>query len=199
MKIIGITGGIGSGKTTVCKIFETLHVPVYYADIRAKHLMTYDITLKQNIKLIFGPEAYHKNGRLNRTYVSAQIFSDPVLLKKINELVHPAVHTDVRTWKDALVASNALYGLQEAALLVENGSYKNLDGLIVVTCPEDIRIDRVVKRDKTSRESILKKIQNQLDEKEKIKVADFIIVNDGNNSIIEQVFKIHRTIIKRYE
>jgi len=194
MKTIGITGGIGSGKTTCCRIFEMLNVPVYYADDRAKKLMTSNKKLKASIKQLLGDEAYFKNGRLNRKYISAQIFHDKSKLEGINQLVHPAVSYDVLQWSQAL---DSHYGLYESAILVENQSYKNLHKLIVVACPEEIRIDRVMHRDKTEREKVEARIKNQLAESEKIKVADYVIHNDGKQRIIPQIVKIHREIIGR--
>lgn len=193
MKKIGITGGIGSGKTTCCKIFETLGIPVYYADDRAKHLMTYNKSLKANIKLEFGKEAYYKNGRLNRPYLANIVFSDKKALLKLNGLVHPAVGTDVMEWF-AKVSKNVHYGLQEAALLVENGSYKRLDKLIVVSSPLELRKTRVMKRDKISESAFMARLKNQLPEEEKISKADYVIKNDLNHSLIKQISKIHNLL-----
>ena len=191
---VGITGGIGSGKSTVCRIFETMDIPVYYADARAKHLMNHNWELKSKIKTILGKKAYHRNGRLNRPHVASLIFKDRKLLEKINSLVHPAVHEDAIKWFTYL--DDVPYALYEAALLVENGSYKNLDKLIVVSAPEEIRIKRVMKRDKVNRETVLSRVKNQLPEADKIKVADYVIVNDETHSIIESVVIVHRKLLK---
>ena len=196
LKLIGITGGIGSGKTTVCKIFETLGIPVYYADLMAKKIMTSNRSVKKKIKDLLGVEAYHSNGQLNRQLVSSKIFSDKTLLERINQIVHPAVKEDTDRWAEQYQQSPTPYVLKEAALLVENGSYKTMDAIIVVTCPEDIRIKRVMKRDKAEREAVMRKVKSQLSESEKVKVADFIIVNDGANPLIPQVWKIHQKICK---
>lgn len=197
LKLIGITGGIGSGKTTVCKIFETLGIPVYYADLMAKKIMTSNRSVKKKIKDLLGVEAYHSNGQLNRQLVSSKIFSDKTLLERINQIVHPAVKDDTDRWAEQYQQSPTTpYVLKEAALLVENGSYKTMDAIIVVTCPEDIRIKRVMKRDKAEREAVMRKVKSQLSEAEKVKVADFIIVNDGANPLIPQVWKIHQKICK---
>ena len=190
---VGITGGIGSGKTTVCKIFESMGVPVYYADKRAKYLMTHNWELKTKIKSLLGKNAYHRNGRLNRQAVAQKIFNNRSLLEKVNSLVHPAVHQDALAWFSSL--DKTPYALYEAALLVENGSYKSFDKLIVVSAPESLRIDRVVRRDKTSRKEVALRIKNQLPESEKIKVADYVIVNDETHSIIESVVKVHRNLL----
>ena len=196
MKKIGITGGIGSGKTTVCKIFETLDVPVYYADIEAKKIMSSNASVKKQIKILLGDDAYYKNGKPDRAFISSRIFSDNTLLEGINKIVHPAVHLDTARWIENL-QGNHRYALCEAALIVENGSYKNMDGLIVVTCPEKIRIQRVMGRDKLSFTDVVKKVNNQLPEQEKIMVADYIIKNDGTLPLINQVYEIHKKILKK--
>lgn len=193
MKRIGITGGIGSGKTTVCNIFKSIGIQVYEADLKAKKLMTHNKALKAQIKSILGPAAYHRNGRLNRAYVASKIFADQKLLGMINKAVHPAVNQDAVIWFNSIKESP--YALYEAALLVENGSYALFDKLIVVTAPEELRISRVMKRDKTSKAAVQARMKNQLPEKDKVKVADYIIVNDGNESLIEQVVHVHRELV----
>lgn len=191
---VGVTGGIGSGKTTVCKIFEQLDIPVYYADTEAKRLMNHNRELKSQVKSILGNEAYHRNGRLNRKHVASIVFSDKEKLAQLNNLVHPAVRQDALRWSNS---QKSKYTIQEAALLVENGSYKQLDYLIVVTAPVEMRIKRVLKRDKSNFDQVKKRIDNQLPEKEKKKVADFIIDNSGEVSLIHQILKIHRILIDK--
>lgn len=197
MKKVGITGGIGSGKTTVCKIFESLDIPVYYADLQAKKIMASSLTVKQQLKSLLGAEAYHKNGKPNRKYIASKIFADKALLAGINSIVHPAVQSDAERWMEQFKASgHTSYIIKEAALLVENGSYKALDALIVVTCPEEIRIKRVMDRDHLSHNEVLNKIKNQYSESEKIKVADYIIINDGTKPLIPQIWQIHKKLTK---
>tara|TARA_R110000737_G_scaffold22165_1_gene40751 strand:+ start:251 stop:838 length:588 start_codon:yes stop_codon:yes gene_type:complete len=191
---VGVTGGIGSGKTTVCKIFEQLDIPIYYADSEAKRLMTFDKELKSQIKSLLGKEAYHRNGRLNREYVASIVFSNKDKLTQLNHIVHPVVRKDAINWSSS---QKSKYTLQEAALLVENGSYKQLDYLIVVTAPVEMRIKRVLKRDKSNFDQVKRRIDNQLPEKEKKKVADFIIDNSGQASLIHQILKIHRTLMAK--
>ena len=191
--IIGITGGIGSGKTTVCRIFESIGIPVYYADDRAKYLMNYNKELKSQIKEILGNGAYHRNGRLNRPYVASKIFNDKSLLKAINSTVHPAVHMDAAQWFQS--QGETPYVLYEAALLVENGSYKSFNKLIVVAAPEDMRIDRVVSRDKVDRSDVKARINNQLPQSDKLAVADYVINNDETQSIVKTVIELHRKIL----
>ncbi len=193
---IGITGGIGSGKTTVAKLFAVLGVPVYNADTEAKKIMVSNLKVKTLIKNLLGDASYHRNGKPNRAYISSKIFNDKELLTAINNIVHPAVHTDTEQWADHYRKEGKTpYVLREAALLVENGSYKSLDKLIVVTCPEPERIIRVMKRDKLNKEEVTQKIQNQLPESEKVKVADFVIINDGQHPLIPQVWKLHQILI----
>ncbi len=193
MKKIGITGGIGSGKTTVCKIFETLHIPIYYADDRAKWLMVNDLALVKNIKNIFGEDAYLPDNTLNRKYISDIVFQNQAKLTALNELVHPAVFEDGEKWFAA--QKNAPYTLKEAALLVESNSYKQLDALIVVTAPLETRIERVMLRDKAKKEEVEARIAKQLPEDEKLKYADFVIVNDGKKLLLPQVMAIHSEIL----
>ncbi len=191
---VGITGGMGSGKTTVCKIFETLGIPVYYADDKAKYLMINKPELRLKIIAIFGSNAYQKNGDLNRKYISNIAFKAPEKLKMLNEAVHPAVKSDGEIWHKS--QKNAPYTLKEAALLFESGSYKKLDKIITVIAPLEIRITRILERDKTTREAILARIENQLPDEEKVAQSDFVIYNDGKQGLIEQVLTIHLELKK---
>lgn len=195
MKKIGITGGIGSGKTTICKIFESLNVPIYYADVEAKKIMASNLQVKSQLKEILGEKAYHKNGKPDRKYIASKIFSDKELMSKVEKIIHPAVLSDSERWMEQWkAAGNSSYVLKEAALLVENGTFKYLDALIVVTCPENIRIKRVMKRDKLSFEDVMSKVKNQLPEDDKVKVADYIIINDGIKPLIPQIWEIHNRL-----
>jgi dephospho-CoA kinase len=195
MKRVGITGGIGSGKTFVCRIFEIFGIPVYDADAHAKKIMVNDLAVKSQIRDLIGKEAYHRNGKLNRNFISGKIFTDKSLLKGINDIVHPAVYNDSLRWMETYKNEKSVpYILKEAALLVESGAYKALDKLIVVTCPEDIRIRRVMERDGQSYEAVKKKIDNQLPESEKVRFADFEIINDGDKPLLKQIWKIHKQL-----
>ena len=189
MKKIGITGGIGSGKTTVCKIFESLGIPVYYADDRAKALMIENKELVNDIKKLLGDEAYFEDGSLNRAYVAKIIFKDKKKLKKINELVHPAVAKDGILWQQA--QTSVPYTVKEAALLIESGSFQALDYLITVWAPRETRIQRVLKRDGATREEVEARIDKQMPEFEKLKLAQYVIINDGEKSLVQQVHKLH--------
>jgi dephospho-CoA kinase len=192
MKKVGLTGGIGSGKTTVAKIFETLGIPVYYADQEAKRLMVEDASLVEAIKELFGEEAYDANGRLNRAFIAQRAFPEPELLKKLEALVHPAVLRDGERWHAA--QRDAPYTIKEAALLFESGSYRQLDKVITVFAPLELRIQRVMARDKSAREDVEARIARQMPEEEKLQLADFVVYNDGSLSLISQVWEIHNDI-----
>lgn len=191
---IGITGGIGSGKTTVCKIFESLGIPVYFADDRAKALMVEDQKLVRQIKKLLGNEAYSSDGSLHREFIARIVFKDPKKLKQLNALVHPAVGKDGLQWQATQL--EVPYTLKEAALLIESGSYKFLDYLITVWAPRELRIKRVMKRDDTTREAIEARMSKQMSEFEKLDLADFVIINDGKHSLIKQVIRLHRRLCK---
>jgi dephospho-CoA kinase len=190
---IGITGGIGSGKTTVCKIFETLGIPVYYADDRAKMLMLQDKHLIEGIKSLFGDQAYLADGALNRQHIAKIAFNDSSKLEQLNALVHPAVFKDGNKWAD--MQKNVPYTLKEAALIFEGGGHQFLDKVITVFAPKAVRIERVLKRDNTTRAEIEARIEKQMPDEEKVKMADFVIYNDGEQSLVEQVLAIHQALV----
>ena len=169
---------------------------MYYADQNAKTLLKSNPLVKKSIRDILGSKAYYKNGQPDRAYIASKIFSDKSLLEQINQIIHPAVQRDADRWAEQFDKSLTPYVISEAALFVENGSYRSLDALIVVTCPEDIRIKRVMNRDNVAHEEVMKRIKNQTSEDEKIKVADYLVVNDGNQSLVPQVWAIHHKIIK---
>ncbi len=193
---IGITGGIGSGKSLVCKIFALLGAPTYDADSRARSLMTEDQVLADQIKKRFGDQSYLADGTLNRQYLSKEVFNDPGKLTELNKMVHPRVALDSEKWINE--NAHSPYIVKEAALLFEAGAYKALDKIIVVSAPETLRVQRVINRDKTrTPEEVLKIIRNQLSEEEKISRADFVITNDETQLIIPQVLKLHERFINR--
>lgn len=194
---VGITGGIGSGKTTVCKIFESLGIPVYYADDWAKWLLNNDPALKAGVVQIFGAAAYTSDGQYNRTFVAAEAFSNPDKLKALNALAHPAVEQHALAWHEAAIAKGAPYSLKEAALMIESGSFRHLDFMMVVTAPEQLRIDRVVQRDQVTEDQVRQRIARQMPESEKIKLADAVIVNDGNHPLVQQVWEIHQKLLQK--
>lgn len=196
---VGITGGIGSGKTTVCRIFEVLGVPVYYADERAKWLMEHQPEVVNALVTEFGPTIYDENGRLNRAQLAELVFPHPERLQVLNSIVHPAVFEDGFRWEMEQAAAGAAYSLKEAALLIESGSHQFLDKLIVVTAPEALRIERVQLRDGWSETEIKNRIARQMPEEEKLKLADYIVQNDGQLLLTGQVLYIHRQLLQRHE
>jgi dephospho-CoA kinase len=189
---IGITGGIGSGKSTVARVFETLGIPVYNADDAAKRLMEEDPELKKQIISLFGETAFI-GGKLNRPLIAAQVFGNPEKVNAINALVHPATIHDAKEW---MSRQQTPYVLKEAALIFESGSEKELDYVIGVEASQESRIQRVIERDNTTREAILQRMKNQLDEADKINRCDFIIHNDGNQMVIPQVIALHHQLFE---
>ena len=189
---IGITGGIGSGKSTVSKIFQLLGIPVYASDDRAKWLMAYDAELKSQICSAFGDQSYLADGGVNRSFLAEKIFSDPEKVEQINALVHPAVGRDFKTWAEDQATP---YVLKEAALLFETGSYKELDKVINVSSPLKIRMARVLARDTHRNEDQVNQIMNrQMPDEEKNELADYIVKNTDNKLLIPQVLEIHRKL-----
>ncbi len=189
---VGITGGIGSGKSTVCRIFRLLGIPVYASDERAKWLMAHDPALKREISSAFGPESYLADGTVNRAFLAEQVFSDPEKTKQINSLVHPAVGRDFRKWAEN---QKGPYLLKEAALLFETGAARELDKVINVSSPLKIRIARVLMRDPHRDEAQINQIiDQQMPDDEKNGKADFVIKNSDNKLLIPQVLEIHRKL-----
>lgn len=189
MKKVGITGGIGSGKTTICQLFEILGIPIYYADDRAKALIVENETVKAKLVEAFGKETYLPDGSYNRSYIANIVFADKKELEKLNHIVHPAMYQDGLDWHNA--QEGVPYTLKEAAILFESKGNLHMDKTILVVAPEDIRIERVLKRDNSTIEAIKARIDKQLPDAEKIKLADFIILNDGKAPLVSQVLKIH--------
>jgi dephospho-CoA kinase len=187
MITLGITGGIGSGKTTVCRILEVLGIPVYYADVRAKQLYKENAGVMQAVKKLFGDDIYRR-GELAKAEVARRVFNDKFLLQKLNAIVHPAVEKDFAKW--AAGHSDKPFVVKEAAILFENGGYKKLDLNALVTAPEDIRIKRVVKRDGISEDQVKERIRNQWPDEKKIPLADFVIKCDEEHLVIPQVMEI---------
>ena len=190
MKVVGLTGGIGSGKSTIAKMFENLGVAVYIADIEAKKLMNEDPTVKKEIIDLFGEEAY-QNNTLNRPFIANIVFNDSTQLEKLNAIVHPAVADHFHKWKDRQKGN---YVIKEAAILFENGGYKQCDHTILVVAPLDLRISRVLNRDQSTRDEVLSRIKNQWDDDQKIPLADFVIQNIDLQDTEQQVNEIHQKI-----
>lgn len=191
---IGITGGIGSGKTTVCRIFEQLGIPVFYADTVAKEIMVTDPILREGIIAAFGIASYELSGNLNNKHIAQIVFNNKVELEKLNALVHPAVFSAFERWQQTIPAE-VPYNLKEAALLFESGSYKMCDHNILVTAPKAVKIQRVMERDGVTSEQVEARMDKQLSDEEKNKMADFLITNDESQSVILQVLELHHQFI----
>lgn len=189
---VGITGGIGSGKTLVCRLFATLGIPVYYADERAKIILHSNDKVIAAVKMLLGNNVYSEGGILNRKLVASLVFSDSDLLAKYNAIIHPAVLEDAHLWMQQ--HATFPYILKEAALLFESGSYKSLDKIICITAPELLRIERVMRRDKISEDAVRQRMKNQWSENDKVALSDFIIINDGKTMLIPQVMEIHQQL-----
>lgn len=191
---VGITGGIGSGKTTVCKVFELLGIPVFYADTVAKSIMLTDSELKSDIIKTFGSESYSADGQLNRVYISNIVFKDEKQLNRLNSLVHPAVFRAFESW--AKENENSPYVLKEAALLFESESYKLCDYTILISSPEESRIQRVMNRDHVSKEEVLLRMKRQMSDEQKLKLANYHLLNDEQNLLIPQILELHEQFLK---
>ena len=191
---VGLTGGIGSGKTLVCSVLEKLGVAVYFADSEARRLMNNDQDLVVQISEIFGKKAY-EGGSLNREFLAQGVFKDQKLLTRLNELVHPAVQKDFARW--ASEQKPAPYVVEEAAILFESGSDRNMDLTVGVFAEKELRIKRVIQRDGIKREEVLKRISSQMNEKEKMEKVDLVIHNNGKLMILPQIINMHNAILKR--
>lgn len=186
-KTIGITGGIGVGKTTVCQIFKTLGIPVFNADDTAKQIVNTNLILKENIIELLGNEAYTSNG-YDRKYVAKKVFNDKNLLQKLNNLIHPQVRIMAKKWIEK--QENHNYCLYEAAIMNAANKGDIFDKIIVITSPLTLRIERIKTRDNRTTDEILAIISNQMSEEERIKMADYVIVNNETESLIRQVLVI---------
>lgn len=191
---VGITGGIGSGKTTVCKVFMLLGVPVYFADDEAKRLLDTSVKVKDSIVETFGENVLAETGCIDRKKLAALVFNNKEELSKLNMIVHPAVAAHFEAW--LAENKNAPYMLKEAAILFESNAYKAVDKIITVTAPLELRIQRAMERDGVDRETIVQRINNQLSDDEKIKRSDFVIYNDEQKLVIPQVLHIHEQLLK---
>jgi dephospho-CoA kinase len=189
---VGITGGIGTGKTTVCRLFEYLGVPVYAADLAAKRLMREDPALIKRVQDAFGPESY-LNGEPNRPFLAQSVFGNPQKLELLNSLVHPAVFQDFEHW--CSLQKDAPYVIKEAAIMFESGSYKQVHTVVVVAAPLELRLQRVKERDGLADEDILKRIASQMPQETLISRADAVILNDGSHSLIKQVIQLHQRFL----
>lgn len=190
---IGITGGIGSGKSTVCKVFELLDIPVFYADQVAKNLMATDPQIRETLSETFGEDSYQKDGTLNRAYLADLVFKDAEKLEKLNQIVHPAVFKAFDEWSAKQFSP---YVVKEAALLFESNSYQMCNHTVLICAPEELKIKRIGKRDGSNRTEILARMAKQMTDSEKIKLADFILINDEKQLLIPQILELHRQFIQ---
>ena len=192
MKVIGLTGGIGSGKTTVARMFEELGVPVYIADTQAKALTNRSKIIKRKLTQLLGPRTY-KDGKLDRKYVANIVFSNPEILQQVNAIIHPKVASHFKRW---LSRQDAPYAIKEAAILFENGGYKQCDKTILVIAPKNIRIQRIISRDGSTTEEVEARMANQWPDSDKAELADFIIENIDLEVTKNEVIRIHKTLAK---
>ena len=191
MIIVGLTGGIGSGKSTVAKLFIELGIPVYIADTEAKRLMRTSKAIKRKLLVEFGEKAYIKN-KLNRAFLANIVFNDKKKLTAINKIVHPSVANSFKRW---ISKHNSAYAIQENAILFENNSADKFDFIITVTAPIQDKIDRVMKRDNVTKEAVFARMNNQISDKEKIKKSNFVIENRDLNQTKIDVSRIHKQIL----
>lgn len=189
---IALTGGIGSGKTTVAKIFEVLGIPVYYADTQAKKLMQTKPELIEKIQMLFGNESY-TNGQLNRKFIAQQIFKEKEKLQKLNAIVHPYTIEHADKW---LNEQNTPYAIKEAALIFESGTQGDFDKVIGVFAPKNLRIQRTMQRDDISHEEVKERMMHQIDDEIKVKLCDEVIINDEQKMIVPQVLALHKKILQ---
>jgi dephospho-CoA kinase len=188
---VGLTGGIGSGKSTVARIFEVLGIPVFYADDEAKRILNENQELKQSIIKNFGEDSY-KDGLLNRGYMASIVFNDKEKLQLLNSLTHPVTMRNGEAWMKKQTTS---YAVHEAALIFEAGVSEELDYVIGVTAPEALRIRRVMNRDAVTREEVIKRMSRQIEEDIKMKLCDFVLVNDEQQLLTPQVLAVHKDLL----
>ncbi len=192
---VGITGGIGSGKTTVCKLFELLGIAVYYSDDEAKKILDGDSTVKSELLKLLGPTILNEFEEIDRKKTASIVFSDTTKLASLNAIVHPAVARHFDEW---CKNQSSPYILKEAAILFESGANKQVDKTILVTAPLQLKLSRVMARDKTTETEVLKRMANQLPDEEKIKLSDFFIQNNEEDLLIPQVLLVHHQLVKYF-
>ncbi len=189
---IGITGGIGSGKSTVCKMFEIIGIPVFYADTESKKILYGDENIKQKILTAFGNSILDDAGLIDRKKLATIVFNNKAELENLNNILHPAVALHFENW---VKQQNSAYVLKEAAILFESGAYKQVDNVIAIVAPLELKIKRTIGRDAITVEEVLARMKNQLTDEEKIKRSDFVIYNDEQQLLIPQVLKVHSLLI----
>ena len=190
MKRIGLTGNIGSGKTIIASCFEVLNVPVFNADNVAKFQMNKDVNLKQSLIAEFGKEVF-LNNELNSKYLSKLAFNDDLVLKRLNALVHPVIQEAFEKWS---IQQSGAYIIKEAAILFESNTYQSLDAIICISCPEEIRLKRILKRDDLSEKEVRQRMSNQWAEEKKISLSDYVIKNDNTCLVMPQILGVHSAL-----
>lgn len=190
---VGVTGGIGSGKSLVCSIFKVLQVPVFEADMVAKNIMNSNHEIRQELIGLLGENVYSEQGIIDTKRMAEIIFNDKEIIQKVNQIIHPAVRNSFITWCQD---QSTDYVIQEAAILFESGAYQLMDFNILITAPEELRIKRVMERDGAKKQQIIARMANQWGDEKKIKLADFIIYNDECNFLLTQIFEIHKKILE---
>ena len=191
---IGITGGIGTGKTTVCKVFELLGVPVYYADDEAKKILDSNEDVKKNIIKTFGSDVLNDSGFIDRKKLASFVFNNKEKLEKLNSFVHPSVYAHFENWLKK--HSSQKYILKEAAILFQSGAYKLVDKVIAVVAPRELKINRAMQRDKITREQVMQRMSNQMKDEDIIKRSQFIIYNDEQQLLIPQIISLHNQLME---
>ncbi|MDL2230178.1 dephospho-CoA kinase [Alistipes sp. OttesenSCG-928-L06] len=189
---VGLTGGIGSGKTTVARVLEQLGVPVYYADVRGQWLSDNDPEVRLKIKALFGEEAYRPEGSLDRAYIAGKVFADKALLERLNAIVHPAVRRDYRAW--AARHEEEPYTVMETAILFESGFEREVQRVVVVTAPEELRIARTVRRDGSDETAVRARIAAQMSDDERLAKADDVLQANDRELLIPQILELHRQL-----
>lgn len=192
--LIGITGGIGSGKSMVCRLFECLNIPVYYADDRAKWLTNHDPEIREKVVALLGPEAYNADGLYNARFVASQVFQNETLLRSLNAIIHPVVLRDTREW--ALAQAGAPYLVKEAAIMAKAGHSNGIDAVVVVEAPAELRVRRILERDNRTEEEIRSIIQRQASDESRREIADYMVQNDDTAALIPQVLQLHEIFRK---
>ena len=193
MIIVGLTGGIGSGKTTVANMFIELGIPIYIADVEAKKLMNSSKVIKRELILLIGTNAY-SDGKINKAFLADKIFNDKDLLVEMNAVIHPKVKMHFKKW---IKIQRSLYVIYEAAILFENGGYKECDYIITVTAPETVRIQRIIQRDNSTKQSVRAIMDNQWNDAKKVKLSHFVIENKELSQTAKQVKNIHQKILEK--
>jgi dephospho-CoA kinase len=194
LKVVGLTGGIGSGKSTVAKMFERLDIPIYYSDDEAKNLMNSSKKIRESLIALFGQHTY-ENGALNRPYVAGLVFHNKNKLNELNAIVHPEVKSNFLEW---VARQNTAYVIQENPLIFENKSQNDFDFVITVTAPVQIRVQRVMERDGSTEYQVFSRVKNQLEDEIKINQSDFVITNDDLKDTKDQVRHIHKQLLAQF-